>query len=228
MNNKNNDKLPKWNQDQINAQKKINRRLTYRTAGALFIVLVVVVVAIVVAVASNNKDATPQAPATNANVSEVEKYEMHKFSDNNAASINSIKIAKSTHVLLVKLDNVDVSSESSASNSFSQLSDELQSVGNYDVASKGVIFYSEGPYTNDNGETVTETSFAIYLNQSNIQSLNSNYSDYLGSGNYTNLFKNADAYYLYQPFSSSNRKLNKLPAAKSDRIIKESINTSVK
>lgn len=207
---KDNKELPKWDKTQIEGQKKINRRLTIRTAALLVIVLIVIIIAIIVGVASNNKNATPQKPSADSSVQQIEKYEKSKFSDNNASSINSISLAKSNRTLLVKVDNVDVSTQSSASNSFSQMADELQSVGTYDVAKNGVIFYNS---THD---------FAIYFNQKNIESLNSNYSDYLGSGNYPSLFSNSNSYKLKDSFKNSNKKLSKIPNSKSPNIINES------
>lgn len=211
---KDNHDLPKWDERQISGQKKINRRLTIRTGCLLIIVLLVIILAIVVTFASCNKDSTPQKPNNSASVSEIENYEQHKFSDNNAASIDKMSVSNNTKVLLVKVANIDVSSESSAANSFSQLTDELQSVGNYDVAKHGVIFYNP------------EKTFAIYFNQSHIQSLNSNYSDYIESGNYDSLFNNANAYYMSDDFKSANKKLNKLANQRTVRIISESLDLS--
>lgn len=208
---KDNNDLPKWDERQLSGQKKINRRLTIRTGCLLIIVLMVIILAIVVTFASCNKDSTPQKPNNDASVSEIENYEQHKFSDNNASSIDKLSISKNTKVLLVKVSNVDVSSESSAANSFSQLTDELQSVGSYDIAKHGVIFYNP------------EKTFAIYFNQSHIQALNSNYSDYIESGNYSSLFSSANAYYMSDSFKSENRKLNKLDNQRTVRIISESI-----
>ncbi|WP_300560158.1 hypothetical protein [Companilactobacillus sp.] len=224
MKNENDKNLPKWDKTQVQAQKSINKRMAIRTALMILIVAIVIIVAIIVWVASNNKNATPQAPSPNATTAQIQKYANHKFSDNNASTIDTISVAKNTNILMVKVNNVDVSSNNSASNSFSQLTDEMQSLGSYDLAKNGIIFYGNDPYETNSGKTSNKVSFALYFTQDNIQSLNSNYSDYVGSGNYTNLFKNADGYYLYQPFQDNNRKLNKISSTKSINKITNSLN----
>lgn len=208
---KDNDQLPKWDKTQIEGQKKINRRLTIRTAVLLVIVAVVIVIAIVVAVFSNNHDSTSAKPGNDASLAQIEKYEEHHFADNNAATIEDISQSKTTNVLLIKIANVDVSTHSSASNSFSQMADVLQSVGSFDLAKHGVLFYDQ------------DRNYALYFNQSNIHSLNSNYSDYIGSGNYVSLFKSANAYQLDPTFKNSNSKLAQLDDSRTSRIITESL-----
>lgn len=227
MNNKPSNKLPKWDKTQIDEQKKINKRLTIRTIITLIAVFIVIIVAIVVSFASCNKDGTPKGPGPDASAEQIEAYLQNKFADNNAASIDQVQVADKTKILMVKLNNVDVSSGNSSANSFSQLADELQAVCSYDLAKKGVIFYGV-----DNYQTATteknKLSFAVYFNQSNINSLNSDYSDYIQSGNYPELFENANGYYLYELFRRPNKKFMKLPATKSERIISESVDGLVK
>ena len=227
MNDDKKDKLPEWDKTQIEAQKKINKRMTARTAGALIAVLAIIIIAIIVTFASCDRNSTPQKPNSDASTSAIQKYSQDKFSDNNASSIDTVSQSPKTKVLIVKVDNVDVSSDSSASNSFGQLTDELQSIGTFDAAKKGVIFYGIVTYTDAQGKQVDETSFALYFKQDSISSLNSGYSDYISSGNYESLFKNSDAYYLYGPFKESNRALNKLPNNDSQNIIEKSLDLTV-
>ncbi|MQS51447.1 hypothetical protein [Companilactobacillus mishanensis] len=221
-------KLPEWNKKQIEEQKKINKKLTFRAGLALIITIAVIIVAIIVGFASCDRNSTPQKPANNASVSAIEKYEKIKFSDNNASSINKIYKSKKTGKLIVKVDNVDASYDTSASNSFGQLTDELQSVGSYDAAKKGVIFYGDGAYTDETGKEVDELSFAIFFTQADVNSLNSNYSDYVGSGNYDSLFKSSDAYYLYEPFAQPNKLLNKMSLNKDKATITDSLKINIK
>lgn len=207
---KDNHQLPEWDKTQIEGQKKINRRMTIRTAVLLVIVAVVIVIAIVVWAFSGNQNSTGSKPAADASMSRIEKYEKHHFADNNAATIEQITQAKSTNVMLIKIANVDVSTHSSASNSFSQMTDVLQSVGSFDLARHGVLFYDQ------------DHSYALYFNQANIQSMNRNYSDYIGSGNYQSLFDTANAYQMDPTFKNSNSKLSRLDDSKTSRIITES------
>ncbi|AKP66732.1 hypothetical protein [Companilactobacillus ginsenosidimutans] len=221
--NDNKDNLPKWDKSQIEAQKKINKRMAYRTAGALVITLAIIIIAIVVSFASCDRNSIPQKPASNASISKIQTYEQAKFADNNASSIDTITKSNQSKILIVKVDNVDASTNSSSSNSFSQLADELLSVGSYDAAKNGVIFYGSDPYKNEQGQQVEQTSFAVYFKQDSISSLNSGYSDYISNGNYDSLFKNADAYYLRNQFITGNKTLSKLPATKSTEIIEKSL-----
>lgn len=208
---KNNHQLPEWDKTQIEGQKKINRRLTIRTAVLLVIVAIVIIIAIVVSVFSNNHDSSSSKPAADASVAKIEKYETDHFADNNAATIENISQSPSTSVLLIKIANVDVSTHSSASNSFSQMTDVLQSVGSFDKAKHGILFYDQN------------RNFELYYNQATIGSFNRNYSDYIGSGNYVSFVDSANAYRLKPEFKNSNSKLAQLDDSRTSRIIDESL-----
>ncbi|WP_125769881.1 hypothetical protein [Companilactobacillus furfuricola] len=207
---KDNHQLPEWYKTQIEGQKKINRRLSIRMAVLLVIVAIVIVVAILVAVFANGHDSASSKPATDASVAQIEKYEKNHFADNNAATIENISRSSSTNVLLIKIANVDVSTHSSAANSFSQMADVLQSVGSFDEAKHGVLFYDQ------------DHNYDLYYNQSTIRSFNRNYSDYVDSGNYVSFVDSANAYRLNPTFKNSNSKLSQLDDSRSSRIITES------